>query len=212
MNVFCKTSLHLQDTKSIHKAWKSKVHNFIQSPLPWRRINRHKTNETSPQRNSLEALLSQKSGKITFRDFLKSEFCEENLDFWLACEDFKTFDGLQELKQGAASIYEEFVCADAPRQVNLDFQTREIIRQSLHQPSPSCFVIAQRKIYSLMENDAFPRFIQSEQHRVLLSADSQHRCREKLQKAWRTKSTGDQRQHDLNSVSLQHDLYLLHNY
>uniref|UniRef100_A0A4W6FNJ9 Regulator of G protein signaling 2 n=1 Tax=Lates calcarifer TaxID=8187 RepID=A0A4W6FNJ9_LATCA len=106
-------------------------------------------------------------GQKAFRDFMKSEYCEENLDFWFACQEFKTFDSQEELTRRAARIYEEFISAESPRQVNLDFYTRELISQSLQQPSPSCFVAAQKKIYSLMENDSFPRFIQSEQYKVL---------------------------------------------
>ncbi|KAF0047220.1 hypothetical protein F2P81_000853 [Scophthalmus maximus] len=106
-------------------------------------------------------------GQKAFWYFLKSEFCEENLDFWLACQEFQTCDSPEELTRRAASIYEEFIGDESPRQVNIDFYTREIISQSLQQPSPSCFVVAQKKIYSLMENGSFPRFIQSENYKVL---------------------------------------------
>lgn len=58
-----------------------------------------------------------KGGQRIFRDFLKSEFCEENLDFWLACQEYKSFDTPAELIQRAASIYEEFIRADAPKEV-----------------------------------------------------------------------------------------------
>lgn len=58
-----------------------------------------------------------KGGRIAFRDFLKSEFCEENLDFWLACQEFKIFDSPEELTRRAASIYDEFISAASPKQV-----------------------------------------------------------------------------------------------
>lgn len=116
MNWSSKISLDLQDSKRIHKAWKSRMHNFIQS-LPTGKINRQERNETSTLDESLETLLSQKCGQIAFRDFLKSEFCEENLDFWLACQEFQTFDSPEELTQRAASIYEEFVSTESPKQV-----------------------------------------------------------------------------------------------
>lgn len=61
--------------------------------------------------------LSDKGGQIVFREFLKSEFCEENLDFWLACQDFKRFEEPEELRRRATNIYEEFIRADAPKQV-----------------------------------------------------------------------------------------------
>ncbi|XP_030257769.1 regulator of G-protein signaling 21-like [Sparus aurata] len=208
MNGLSNTSLALQDTKTIHNAWKSRIHKFIQSPLPWRKISRQETNEASLLVESLEALLSQKRGQSAFRDFLKSEFCEENLDFWLACEDFKSYDSQEELTRKAASIYEEFIEADSPKQVNIDFYTRDIISQSLQQPSPSCFVVAQRKIYSLMENGSFPRFIQSEQYKVLFDATSKPRGPGKHRTALKIKSTGDLMQHDSKPIILQRELYL----
>ncbi|AWP04414.1 putative regulator of G-protein signaling 21-like [Scophthalmus maximus] len=156
MNGLCRTSLDLQDPKRIHIAWKSRVQKyFICSPLPWKNI----ISEVTFSRVT--------GGQKAFWYFLKSEFCEENLDFWLACQEFQTCDSPEELTRRAASIYEEFIGDESPRQVNIDFYTREIISQSLQQPSPSCFVVAQKKIYSLMENGSFPRFIQSENYKVL---------------------------------------------
>ncbi|XP_059200392.1 regulator of G-protein signaling 21-like isoform X2 [Centropristis striata] len=188
MNGLSKTSLDLQNSKRIQE-----------------------TNETSLLGESLETLLSQKCGQIAFRDFLKSEFCEENLDFWLACQEFKTSEhSLEELTRRAASIYEEFIGAESPRQVNLDFYTTKAISQSLQQPSPSCFVVAQRKIYSMMENDSFPRFIQSEQYKVLFDAASKHGGLGKHRKALKIRSTGDLMQLDSKPIRPQCELYLLH--
>ncbi|KAM7401055.1 hypothetical protein PAMA_005314 [Pampus argenteus] len=168
------------------------------------------TNETSLHGESLETLLSQKCGQIAFRNFLKSEFCEENLDFWLACQEFKTLDSPQELTQKAAHIYEEFIREESPTQVNLDFHTRDVISQNLQHPSPSCFVAAQKKIYSLMENGSFSRFIQSEQYKVVFDAAPKQRGLGKHRKALRIKNTGDLIQHDSKAISLQGDLCLLH--
>ncbi|XP_070701606.1 regulator of G-protein signaling 21-like [Pempheris klunzingeri] len=210
MNGLCETSLDLQDTKRIHNAWKSRIHNFIQSPLQWKKINRQETKEMSLLRESLETLLSQKRGRVAFRDFLKTEFCEENLDFWLACQEFKTFDGPEELTWRAASIYEEFISADSPKQVNLDFYTKDIIVQSLQQPSPACFVAAQRKIYSLMENGSFPRFIQSEQYKAMFDTAPKQRGLGKHRQALKIKSAGDLIQHDSNPIILQRDFYFTH--
>ncbi|CAB1427659.1 unnamed protein product [Pleuronectes platessa] len=139
MTELSRTSLDPQDTKRIHNAWKSKVQKyFLWSPLSWRKINRQETYEVSHVEESLETLLSQKFGRTAFRDFLKSEFCEENLDFWLACQEFKTCDSPDELTRRAAGIYEEFISDESPRQVNIDFYTREIISQNLQQPSLWC--------------------------------------------------------------------------
>lgn len=56
-------------------------------------------------------------GQALFRDFLKSEFCEENLDFWLACQEFRSTNSPEELRRRATSIYEEFVRANANQEV-----------------------------------------------------------------------------------------------
>lgn len=51
-----------------------------------------------------------------FREFLKSEFSEENIEFWLACEDYKKTKS-DHLHGKAERIYEEFVQSDAIKQV-----------------------------------------------------------------------------------------------
>uniref|UniRef100_A0A3Q2CME9 Regulator of G protein signaling 2 n=1 Tax=Cyprinodon variegatus TaxID=28743 RepID=A0A3Q2CME9_CYPVA len=99
---------------------------------------------------------SVKGGQRAFRDFLKTEFCEENLDFWLACKEYQTCDSQERRTQMAARIYDEFIRNNSPKQVNLDFHTKETIRQSLEKPSLSCFRVAEKKIYILMENCSFP--------------------------------------------------------
>ncbi|XP_072245080.1 regulator of G-protein signaling 2-like [Leuresthes tenuis] len=119
---------------------------------------------------SLDKLLSHKYGKAAFRIFLKSEFCEENIEFWTACEDFKTLTSHKDLLSKANSIYEEFIKSEASKEINLDFHTKNGIIQSLHTPSATSFLAAQKKIYSLMENNSYPRFIHSDLYNELCAA------------------------------------------
>uniref|UniRef100_A0A8C7XH47 RGS domain-containing protein n=1 Tax=Oryzias sinensis TaxID=183150 RepID=A0A8C7XH47_9TELE len=147
-----------------------------------------------------------KGGQKAFREFLKSEFCEENLDFLLACQNFQTLQRPEERKKKAAKIYEEFIRDDSPKQVNLDFNTTKVICQSLQQPGPSCFVVAQKKIFSLMENDSFSRFLQSEHYKVLTGVASKPRGLRKHRAAMRIKSAGD----ELEVNRLQDGLLLWH--
>uniref|UniRef100_A0A8C7GXP2 Regulator of G protein signaling 2 n=1 Tax=Oncorhynchus kisutch TaxID=8019 RepID=A0A8C7GXP2_ONCKI len=110
---------------------------------------------------------SPADGKAAFRIFLKSEFCEENIEFWTACEEFRTISSLEKLSSRARSIYEEFIQCDAPKEINLDYQTKDAIVQSLCLPSLTCFLLAQKKVFSLMENNSYPRFIHSELYKEL---------------------------------------------
>lgn len=55
-------------------------------------------------------------GLCLFRAFLISEFSEENIAFYLACEDYKGTKS-SKLAPKAKKIYDEFICSDAPREV-----------------------------------------------------------------------------------------------
>ncbi|XP_071897555.1 regulator of G-protein signaling 8 isoform X2 [Anas platyrhynchos] len=127
------------------------------------------TEEASRWADSFDVLLSHKYGLAAFRAFLKTEFSEENLEFWLACEDFKKTRSAAKLASKAQRIFEEFIDVQAPREVNIDFQTRELTRRNMQEPSLSCFDQAQGKVHSLMEKDSYPRFLRSKIYTDLLS-------------------------------------------
>lgn len=57
------------------------------------------------------------AGCLVFEDFLRTEYSEENLLFWLACEKYKTIASKTEMMGAAKKIYTDFVQVDAPRQV-----------------------------------------------------------------------------------------------
>ncbi|TKS75140.1 Regulator of G-protein signaling 1 [Collichthys lucidus] len=67
---------------------------------------------------SLDHLLECKTGQLVFENFLRTEYSEENLLFWLACEDYKKITSESEMKAVAKRIYAEFVEVDAPRQTS----------------------------------------------------------------------------------------------
>lgn len=131
------------------------------------RSYRPSADDASRWAQSLDSLLSHKYGKAAFYVFLKSEFCEENIEFWTECEEYRTLTSHKDLVSRANSVYEEFVTSDAPKEINLDYQTRNAISQSLPNPSPCIFLAAQRKVYSLMENNSYPRFLQSDFYKDL---------------------------------------------
>ncbi|KAM6166941.1 regulator of G-protein signaling 1 [Erethizon dorsatum] len=110
---------------------------------------------------SLEKLLANRTGQDVFGNFLKSEFSEENIEFWLACEDYKKTE-LSLLHSKAENIYKAFVHSDAAKQINIDFHTRESIAKKIKSPTPTCFDEAQKIIYTLMEKDSYPRFLKSD--------------------------------------------------
>ncbi|XP_076010396.1 regulator of G-protein signaling 3-like isoform X2 [Genypterus blacodes] len=111
---------------------------------------------------SLEALLANQYGLAVFRHFLRSEFSEENLDFWLAVERFKRTRPFNKMAARATKIYTEFISTSAARQVNVDSTIREATNKSLHCGlGPASFQLAQDQVFSLMETDSYPRFLRS---------------------------------------------------
>ncbi|KAM8849454.1 regulator of G-protein signaling 5b [Spinachia spinachia] len=118
----------------------------IDEPLKWK--------------ESLENLLSSQNGLCLFRAFLHSEFSEENIAFYLACEDYGETKH-SKLTAKAKKIYDEFIGPDAPREVNLDHVTKAITKENMEHPNQSCFNLAKAKIYTLMEKDCYPRFLKS---------------------------------------------------
>ena len=67
---------------------------------------------------SFNAMLKHPDGIKLFEDFLMSEFSEENIQFWKACEHYKTVpEG--EVENEAAILYQEYVAPQAPKMVSV---------------------------------------------------------------------------------------------
>ncbi|KAG1931920.1 regulator of G-protein signaling [Pimephales promelas] len=126
---------------------------------------------------SIENLLSCKAGQMAFQDFLKSEYSEENILFWLACEEYKKITSVPEMISMANQIYTEFVQTESPRQINIDHVTRDLIKQNVQAPTRVCFDEAQKIVFGLMERDSYPRFLRSDMYRSLLESVS-HRIKQ----------------------------------
>lgn len=112
---------------------------------------------------SFMALMGSKYGAALYRAFLLREFSNENLEFWLACEEYKNAKP-QKLAAKAQKIYNDFVAVQAPKEVNLDAETRLITLTNVqsNNPDPHAFDRAQRRIQHMMERDSYLRFLQSE--------------------------------------------------
>ncbi|KAM3873966.1 regulator of G-protein signaling 3a [Diretmus argenteus] len=111
---------------------------------------------------SLDKLLVHKYGLAAFRAFLRTEFSEENLEFWLACEDYKKVKSQSKMASKAKKIFAEYIAIQSCKEVNLDSYTRDHTKDNLQNVTRSCFDLAQRRIFGLMEKDSYPRFLRSE--------------------------------------------------
>ncbi|KAL1004901.1 hypothetical protein UPYG_G00051990 [Umbra pygmaea] len=127
----------------------------------WLHHHKHRLHEDKYLQD-LESLLSCRGGQKAFRCFLQSEFSEENLQFWLSCEEYRVTPPWQQgLK--AQSMYCQFIMPGAPQEVNLDAETREAVLAEVDMPASDTFNKAQQHVYNLMAKDSFPRFLRSAQ-------------------------------------------------
>lgn len=56
-------------------------------------------------------------GRAVFREFLKCEYSEENILFWLACEDLKKDNNPEVVEEKARLIYEDYISILSPKEV-----------------------------------------------------------------------------------------------
>uniref|UniRef100_A0A1I8IXJ3 CCHC-type domain-containing protein n=2 Tax=Macrostomum lignano TaxID=282301 RepID=A0A1I8IXJ3_9PLAT len=134
---------------------------------------------------SFDCLLNDKYGLALFRAFLKTEYSDENIEFWIACEEYRGLIGLKKQTLKAQKIYTEFVAFQAPRehqaarhslkplptsqlQVNLDSTTRLATINAMGSPDSHLFEQAQKRIQALMEKDSYQRFLRSEVYQALV--------------------------------------------
>ncbi|TMS09802.1 regulator of G-protein signaling 13 [Larimichthys crocea] len=129
--------------------------------------------EMSQWSQSLERLLSSKYGMKIFQAFLKSEFSDENIEFWLMCEDYKKIKSSFRMSSKAKKIFKRYIQAEAAREINIDHKTRDSIRRNIKAPTTVCFDDAQRIVYGLMERDSYPRFLRSDIYQALLDSTSE---------------------------------------
>lgn len=57
------------------------------------------------------------AGRNAFREFLRTEFSEENMLFWMACEELKKEANKNVIKEKANKIYENYISILSPKEV-----------------------------------------------------------------------------------------------
>lgn len=83
--------------------------------MPWFSV--YPSNNISPLSASLFSASSD--GLAAFRAFLRTEFSEENLDFWLACEDYKKIKSQSKMTSKAKKIFAEFIAIQSCKEVSM---------------------------------------------------------------------------------------------
>ncbi|KAM7290386.1 hypothetical protein ISCGN_027025, partial [Ixodes scapularis] len=109
-----------------------------------------------------EGLLHDPLGLLVFAEFLKKEFSQENIFFWVVCEQYRKMLSCDERKMAAQDIYQKHLAPGAPEPVNVDGRAQQEVREGLEEAAPDLFVTAQKQILSLMKFDCYQRFLKSD--------------------------------------------------
>ena len=67
--------------------------------------------------DSFDKLMKCPLGRKVFRDFLKCEYSEENILFWLACEELKNEPNSDLVEEKARTLYEDYISILSPKEV-----------------------------------------------------------------------------------------------
>ncbi|XP_034881526.1 regulator of G-protein signaling 19 isoform X3 [Mirounga angustirostris] len=150
------------------RAWRASRENKLQ-PLPsCEACATPSPEEVRSWAQSFDKLMHSPAGRSVFREFLRTEYSEENMLFWLACEELKAEANQHVVDEKARLIYEDYVSILSPKEVSLDSRVREGINKKMQEPSAHTFDDAQLQIYTLMHRDSYPRFLSSPTYRALL--------------------------------------------
>ncbi|XP_077339144.1 regulator of G-protein signaling 3-like isoform X1 [Lithobates pipiens] len=164
----CETDRAPRHKKKEQKHKRSHLSLFRLWPSHSSHITRPSVEDIQSWRQSLDILLAHPYGRALFRVFLQSEFSDENLDFWLACEEYRDTHPHFILNSRARKIHQHYIAFQSPKEINLDASTRELTEHNLLVPTRSTFDEAQRRIYGLMERDSYPRFLRSDLYQSML--------------------------------------------
>nr|CAB3265556.1 regulator of G-protein signaling 2-like [Phallusia mammillata] len=138
-------------------------------------IMKRPQNTSTNEASSLLNTLDNKKMRMAFHDFLDSEYSSENLKFWCSCEKFKKLKTADQRLREGEHIYQQYISSRSPHQVNIDHITQRQVALSVTcgDPLPNdVFESAQRKIFHIMENDSYPRFLRSSFYREVASRRS----------------------------------------
>ncbi len=77
---------------------------------------------------------------------MKKEFSEENIDFWVACENYKKIVDSIEMKNEAERIWKLYLDSSSLNPINVDSKARIHCKEYLENPTNTMFDIAQTQV------------------------------------------------------------------
>lgn len=102
----------------------------LQSPTPT-------LEEVSAWAQSFDKLMLTPAGRNAFREFLRTEFSEDNMLFWMACEELKKEANKSIIEEKARTIYEDYISILSPKEVRT--YRKVLFQEPMDKMNPSVF-------------------------------------------------------------------------
>lgn len=139
-----------------------RTHDLVNKQVSKVAISELLADSTNAAVPDFKTFLSLPANVEEFRNFLKTQYSQENIDFYLACEKYKNLDinkvGKDLIIFMATQIYNDYLGENAKQRVNINDECSQRIKRQRRQPTPDMFNEAQLEIFNLMRSDCYPRF------------------------------------------------------
>lgn len=126
----------------------------------------------------LNKLIYHPLGRDYFTRYLKQEFSEENIKFWMEAKSYKEIpeDNADKRVEMGREIWNQFVKPGAAEQVNLNSSNLKFVREHVenNQFPPNLFQSCMDEILALMSTDSFKRFKQGDLFQEFLKASESY--------------------------------------
>lgn len=159
-----------------------------------------------------EKILEDPLGLKTFTEFLKREFSDENIMFWIVCEHYRLLPGVHERKKLAKEIFDHYLGPGCPEPINIDSSARQQALDGLEEAPLDLFIPAQKQIFNLMKFDCYQRFLKSDLFTESLTAEKNGKaypCQEMTgSKSPRSRFRGRSKSRDRNRVFHAKKMYV----
>ncbi|KHJ46913.1 regulator of G protein signaling domain protein [Trichuris suis] len=146
---------------------KNKTLSLCQEPAE-KLTNLRLSNGESPHdrwTDDFEMLLHDPERLSVFAKFLRKEYSEENIEFWMDCEEYKRAASSQDRQMLGKHLYDCYFSPNAHKPVNVDSEARQSVKAGIEAGNftESLFDKAQLQIFMLMKFDCYRRFLNSEE-------------------------------------------------
>uniref|UniRef100_A0A0N4ZEA1 RGS domain-containing protein n=1 Tax=Parastrongyloides trichosuri TaxID=131310 RepID=A0A0N4ZEA1_PARTI len=120
---------------------------------------------TASKESDLEKILKCDTKRKPFQNFLEQQFCVENLNFYLAVEEYRKIPDEEMTRRKAVGlqIFERHFITNSTEPVNIDNSTNRTIKDAVLAGKFTCdlYDVAQYQIFHLLKYDCWPRYLRA---------------------------------------------------